>query len=206
MIRLEVVRELTESLTDLQTELATDLDRGFVRLVSEYQDRLYSFALRMTGSPQDAEEIAQDAFVRAYRALESYPGDRIHALSVKAWLYQITMNVARNRVRGKHLRLVPLDEPGDAEDGAPRFEPEDDGCDRPEPAFERAERRQELGALVAGLPERYRAPVVLRYVESLSYAEVAAVLAQPVGTTKANVHRGLKLLREALLERMSEVS
>lgn len=187
----------------LRAELAADLDCHFERLVWTYQDRLYSFALRLSGSSQDAEEIAQDAFVRAYRALQSYSPERVLDLALRAWLYQITLNVARNRARGKRLRLVPLGSPPD-EDGL-AFEPEDDERDRPEAVQERAERRDELQALLQGLPERYRAAVVLRHVEGLGYAEAAAVLDQPVGTVKANVHRGVGLLREAMAGQLSEV-
>ena len=189
---------------DLAARLAADLDGSFAGLVVVYQDRLYRFALRLTGSPRDAEEIAQDAFVRAYRALSGYPPERVRALTLKPWLYQIALNVCRNRTRGKRLRLVPLDAPGDDATRDGRAEPEDDERARPETLVERAERSDELGALVAALPRRYRAAVVLRHVEGLSYGEVAAALGQPVGTVKANVHRGIRLLRAALAEETSE--
>ena len=179
---------------DLAQTLADDLDGSFEQLVVAYQDRLYGFALRLTGSPRDAEEIAQDAFVRAYRALATYPTERIRALSPRPWLYRIALNVARNRVRGHRLHLVPLDPA--LSNG--RAEPAADEAERPDAALDRAERRDELGTLVAQLPERYRAALVLRHVQGLGYGEVAAVLGQPVGTVKANVHRGLRLLRAAL--------
>jgi RNA polymerase sigma-70 factor (ECF subfamily) len=182
------------SAPELPAALAADLDGNFERLVLTYQGRLYAFALRLTCSPQDAEEVAQDAFVRAYRALCGYTSERIRGLALKPWLYQIALNVARNRVRGRRLAVVPLDGP----DGRPRVEPPDDERRRPEALLESAERRDDLGALVAALPERYRAAVVLRHVEGLGYAELAATLDQPVGTVKANVHRGVRLLREAL--------
>ena len=174
----------------LPMALADDLDGSFERLVLTYQDRLYAFALYLCGSPRDAEEAVQDAFVRAYRALARYPAERVRDLHLRAWLYQITKNVVRNRVRGRRLQLVPPD--------GGHAEPEDDEMERPEAAFERTEQRGELGALVARLPERYRAAVVLRHVQALSYAEVAAILGQPIGTVKANVHRGVRLLRAAL--------
>ena len=185
----------------LPAELATDLHNSFERLVIAYQDRLYSFALRLTCSPQDAEEIAQDAFVRAFRALKTYAPERIRALALRAWLYQIVLNVTRNRARGRRLELVPLH----TSDGDGYVEPANDEQERPETAFERAERAGELGALLAALPERYRAAVILRHVEDLSYADAAVVLKQPIGTVKANVHRGVRLLREALSTQIDEV-
>jgi len=89
--------------------LAADLAGSFERLMETYQDRLYSLALRLSGNAQDAEEIAQDAFVRAYRALRDYPAERIAALALRPWLYRITLNVYRNKVRGKRVSVVPLE-------------------------------------------------------------------------------------------------
>jgi RNA polymerase sigma-70 factor (ECF subfamily) len=185
---------------ELQAALAADLDSCFERLVLMFQNRLYGFALRLTHSPQDAEEIAQDAFVRAYHALTGYAPERILTLALRPWLYQITLNVFRNRVRSRQLAVVPLDEIG--EGGDHEFADDDE---RPDAALERAEREHELSALVAALPDRYRAAVVLRHIEGLGYGDLAEVLSQPVGTIKANVHRGTRLLRAALEQQMQEV-
>ncbi len=181
---------------DLAAQLATGVDSHFERLVLAYQDRLYAFALRLSANPQDAEEIAQDAFVRAYYALKRYEAERIRTMALKPWLYQIALNVFRNQARARRLALVSLDSLGD---GA-GMEPEDDEGDRPELITERAERERELVAQVATLPERYRLAVLLRYVGELDYAEIAAVLGQPVGTVKSNVHRGVQRLRLAMAE------
>src|SRR5918911_1460427 len=89
--------------------LAVDVDGHFEQLVLHYQDRLYGFALRLIGDPADAEECVQDAFVRAYRALRRYPSERRRALRLQAWLYRITLNVVRNRVRGPRPASVALD-------------------------------------------------------------------------------------------------
>jgi RNA polymerase sigma-70 factor, ECF subfamily len=181
----------------LRARLAESVDDAFEDVVRFYQDRLFSFALRVTGNPQDAEEVAQDAFVRAYRALCTYPADRIRGLALRAWLYRITLNVARNRLRGKKPRLVSLDHPLSTDGDAP-WEPADDESRRPDALYESERRRVDISALVASLPERYRAPLVLRYVEGLQLDEVARVLDQPLGTTKSHVHRGVNALREAL--------
>jgi RNA polymerase sigma-70 factor (ECF subfamily) len=187
----------------LRGRLAEDLDGTFEDLVCAYQDRLFSFAARLTGNREDAEEVAQDAFVRAYRALATYPRERIRAMALRAWLYQITLNVARNRFRGKKLRLVSLDHPLSPR-GETVWEAADDPSERPDARYEQSRRRVDIAALVAGLPERYRAPLMLRYVEGLRLDEVAKVLRQPVGTAKSNVHRGVNALREALSESRRE--
>jgi len=173
--------------------LSADLDGNFERLMLAFQDRLYGLALRLSGNAQDAEEIVQDAFVHAYQALGTYDAERVQGLALRPWLYRITLNVFRNRVRGRRVATVPL--AGESDD-LPELEPAGDPQDEPETALARSERRSELAELVARLPERYRAAVVLRHVEGLSYAEMADILGQPAGTVKANVHRGLRWLRE----------
>jgi RNA polymerase sigma-70 factor, ECF subfamily len=181
----------------LRERLAEDLDGSFEALVRAHQDRLFSFALRLTGRREDAEEAAQDAFVRAYRALAGYPPERIRQMALRAWLYQITLNVVRNRVRGKRLRLVSLDHPLSPHGETAREAPDAEDA-RPDAVCERGRRRRDMETLVARLPERYRAPILLRYVEGLRLEEVARVLGQPLGTAKSNVHRGINALREAL--------
>jgi len=158
-------------------------DRVFERLVRDHQHRIFALGLALTGNRQDAEDVAQDTFVRAYRALATYTPDRIRDLKQKAWLHQIAVNVVRNRVRGLRPRLVELN----------GSEP-DHGTGPEETVMLRAE-IDELAARVACLPPKYREAVVLRHVQELSYAEMSEALGQPVGTVKANVHRGLKMLR-----------
>ncbi|HEY4889911.1 MAG TPA: sigma-70 family RNA polymerase sigma factor [Candidatus Dormibacteraeota bacterium] len=158
-------------------------ERLFERMVHEHQDRVFALGFALTGNRHDAEEVAQDTFLRAYRALVTYPPDRIRELKQKAWLHRIALNVVRNRVRGIRPRLVELN--GSEPDHARG--PEDGALLKME--------MDALAARVAALPARYRAAVVLRHVQGLSYEEAADALGQPVGTVKANVHRGLKLLR-----------
>lgn len=182
-----------ESLT---AALAADLDGSFEALVQAYQDRLFAFGLRLTGSPRDAEEIAQDALVRAYRALRRYPAERVATLRLRAWLFQVTINVARNRARARRLPEVPLIS-ADGTDAALMDRPADES-EQPEQQAERHAEQEHLAAIVASLPDRYRAAVVLRHVQGLSYPEIAAALGQPAGTVKSNVHRGVAYLRAAL--------
>lgn len=186
----------------LEADLARDLDGSFERLVLTYQDRLYAFALRFCGNREDAEEVAQDAFVRAYRALKTYPEERVRALALRAWLYRIVLNVARNRYRRKRHRTVSLESgsrrrQGGEQDGVP-FDPPDRAEDRPDRRFETVRERADMASLVGALPPRFREALILRYVEDLPIAEVAAVLRQPVGTVKSNVHRAINALRHSL--------
>jgi RNA polymerase sigma-70 factor, ECF subfamily len=184
--------------------LAADVDQAFEGLVRHFQDRLFGFAMRLTGRREDAEEVAQDAFVRAYRALKSYPPERRREMALKAWLYRIVLNVARNRVRRKRRPTVSLDD--EAGQAAAARHAHDDPAGRPDARFELKRRRADIASLVADLPERYRAPLILRYVEGLKIEEVAAILKQPVGTTKSNVHRAINALRNALTESRRQVT
>jgi len=183
--------------------LAADVDQAFESLVRHFQDRLFGFALRLTGRREDAEEVAQDAFVRAYRALKTYPPERRREMALKAWLYRIALNVARNRVRRKRRPTVSLDD--EAGQTAAARHAHDDPAGRPDARFELKRQRADIASLVAELPERYRAPLILRYVEGLKLEEVAGILKQPVGTTKSNVHRAINALREALTDSRREV-
>src|SRR6266852_2339503 len=87
------------------------------RMVPDHKDRIFAASLAMTGNRHDAEEVAQDTFLRAYRALCSYSPERIRELKERAWLHRIAINVVRNRVRGVRPRLVELN--GSESDHAP---------------------------------------------------------------------------------------
>ena len=186
--------ELTES-------LARDLDTSFEALVRAHADRCYSIALRVLGNPHDAEEVAQDALVRAYRAIGGYDPDRVRALRLRPWLATIVVNLCRNRTRRQapaSVALDPLVEVG--------LEPAAATADEPPNVAARVADRERLAALLATLPDRYRVPVVLRHVDELSYAELAEILGRPEGTLKAQVSRGLAMLRAAAGTELEELT
>jgi RNA polymerase sigma-70 factor (ECF subfamily) len=170
--------------TALAARLAADLDAAFEALVRAHVDRLFSIALRILGDRSDAEEAAQDALVRAYRALEGYEDERIRELRLRGWLTTIVVNVCRNRTRVKRVRTSELGfEPG----AEPVIDP-----------VARRDAREAWAALLMTLPASQRIAIVLRHVDGLSYQEMSAALGKPEGTLKAQVHRGLAALREAL--------
>jgi RNA polymerase sigma-70 factor (ECF subfamily) len=178
--------------------LASDLDRSFHLLVSRTQQRLFAFALRHTGNWQDAEDIVQEAFLRAYHALADYPAERIRLMKVQAWLYKITLHVFY-RHRSSQPQSLPLDLSEESE----LFDLEDDEREQPERVLENKEDLRELEALLAQLPEQYRVAVSCYYFEELSYHEIADLLNQPIGTIKTHVHRGMQLLRKAVAAQQS---
>ena len=177
---------------DIAAALARDLDGAFEQFVVAYRDRVYGLALNLTGSRASADDVAQDVFVAAYRALRRYPPARRRALALRSWLYTIALNRVRNLVRATR--------PSASLDGVAESL-RADHRDEPGAHVERRESTAELRAALARLPLRYRGPVVLRHIEERSYAEIAVILGQPVGTVKANVHRGLAQLRGMYQER-----
>jgi RNA polymerase sigma-70 factor (ECF subfamily) len=177
----------------LTARLAADPDGSFEELVREHQDRLYSLALRYTGNASDAEELTQDAFVRAYRALAGYDEARIGALELRPWLTTILLNVCRNHVVRPARRVaqsaVPLEPVAETLATGARASPV--------VHVERREAAERWAGLVATLPPIYRAAVLLRHLDGMSYEEMAQTLGRPEGTVKAQVHRGVALLRAA---------
>ena len=170
---------------DLIGRLADNLDAAFPTLVDDHQDRLFTIAVRVLGNRNDAEEAAQDALVRAYRALAGYPPERIRDLRLRAWLSTIVLNVCRNRTRVRRVATTEL-----------AFEPAAEPATDP---FAPSHARDVWAALLASLPPAQRVAIVLRHVDGMSYAEMADTLGRPEGTLKAQVHRGLAALRTAFI-------
>ena len=164
--------------------LARDRDAGFTLLVESTKDRLFSFALSLTGNRSDADDVAQDAYVRAYRALQRFPDARLRALQARPWLAKIALNVWRNRLRGRRPTF-PLDERLPADESS-----------SPAAVAEQSDAAARLRSLALGLPRRYRLALLLRHAYGLPYAEAAVALGVPEGTVKSDVHRGTKMLRD----------
>ena len=194
-----------ESVAELLTLLATDLDGSYERLVLKYQDRLYAFVLSRTRSPQVAEEIVLDALERAYYALKGYPSERIRILKLEAWLFEITRNAYYNYLRASRTRTTYLPSVSlDFSDNSPLLNIEDSALE-PDISACLREDRQELLVAIETLPRTYQETILLYYFEHLRYDEIAERLQQPVGTVKSNVHRGTKLLRQLLQRDTKEV-
>jgi RNA polymerase sigma-70 factor (ECF subfamily) len=179
------------SMAELPAALAADRNAAFPHLVRALIDGVYFGVLRLTGSRADAEDVAQEAFLRAYRALGTYPQERIRELRLREWVWAIAANLCRNRARS--ARRHP-------EEALPAEAPALDPAPGPEAAAVAAVGSEHLAALLARLPWAQRSAVVLRHVTGLSYAEIAAALDRPIGTVKADVHRGLQQLRTLLEE------
>jgi RNA polymerase sigma factor (sigma-70 family) len=190
------VPQIVETPTGDQTEehlrlaLIVDLDSGFAAVVRCYGRVVYSVALRLAAAPADAEDLAAEAFLRAYRALRGYAPTRIEALDLRPWLLTILLNTARNDRRSAARRprtdgVAPVpDRPATTPGPAERAESSELG-DR-------------LAVLLVELPTAQRTAVVLRHVVDLPVAEVAAVLGCSEATARSYAARGLAALRTRL--------
>ena len=159
-------------------------------------DSLYRTALRLTGVPADAEDLVQENYLRAFRAADQFePGTNL-----KAWLFTILHNVARNRLRDRAREAVTFD--SDTVERAVDGQPSGfggHGPDTPETLLLRDILDRDVQEAIDALPDPFRQAVLLRDVEEFSYAEIAAMLAIPVGTVMSRISRG----RRQLFDRLS---
>ena len=159
---------------------------AFEELVITYQHRVFGVALRMLGNAAEAQEVAQEAFLRAHRGLAEFRGDA----KLSTWLYAITSRLCLNRLASGERRLTRQ-----GEDALLRLS---DVGPRPDAALERRELETALGQAIAELPEDRRIVVVLRDIEGLSYEEIAQVLELELGTVRSRLHRARADLKEKL--------
>ena len=164
--------------------------RAFEELVIAYQHRVFGVALRMLGNRAEAEEIAQETFLRAHRALPEFRGEA----RLGTWLYAIASRLCLNRLATPERRLARADDAALAE--APGHEPD------AATALERSELEAAVRDAIAALPDERRIVVVLRDLEGLSYEEIAQVLELEPGTVRSRLHRARMDLK-AKLERFT---
>ena len=164
----------------------------FDKIVEEHSDFVYNVAYRMMGNPEDAEDVAQDAFVSAYRAFGRFRGDS----KVTTWLYRITMNAALMKLR-KGKRARQLTQTGIDDMEIPTWD------DAPEDAAMNAELGERLRDGISRLDPDLKGAVMLRDVEGLSSAEAAAVLDISVASLKSRLHRGRVILRKLLSDHVA---
>jgi RNA polymerase sigma-70 factor, ECF subfamily len=162
---------------------------AFSALVVEHQLFVYNLALRVVGNTQEAEDIAQEAFVRAWLALPNFRGQA----QFRTWLYRIVTNLCCNRLPRLRRELLAMGEEQVAQ------APDQRDID-PASGVEAEERRTFLHQQIEALPESCRLVVSLRYQQELSYEEIASALSLPVGTVKTGLFRARARLRDALRE------
>ncbi|MFW6098263.1 MAG: sigma-70 family RNA polymerase sigma factor [Chloroflexota bacterium] len=164
---------------------------AFGQLIEAYQGPVYNLAYRMLGNRGEAEEAAQEAFIRAYTRLDTYDPSR----KFSTWMLSITSNYCIDLLRKRRALLLSLDQPL-----PPHPALMSDREENPEAQASDAEREQMVQALLEHLPEDYRQAVVLRYWYDLSYEEIADVMDTTVSAIKSRLFRARRQLAEVALE------
>ncbi|HSB02018.1 MAG TPA: sigma-70 family RNA polymerase sigma factor, partial [Anaerolineales bacterium] len=162
---------------------------AFAALVTEHQRYIYNLALRVLKNEEEALDIAQETFVRAWTALPNFQGQS----QFRTWLYRIATNLCYNRLPGLRRSLNDL-----GDDVVSEIPETDVAFDNPAHGFESRELRSYLHQAIDGLEENYRLLLSLRYQNELSYEEIASTLNLPLGTVKTGLFRAKEQLRRAL--------
>ena len=166
-------------------------------LVLKYQHKVVKLVMRYLRDPAEAEDVAQEAFIKAYRALPQFRGDS----AFYTWLYRIAINTAKNALAARERQPVSYEfDTQQGEDGPDEISRLKDP-ETPEGLALTEEIRETVNAAIVALPEDLRTAIVLRELEGLSYEEIAVSMDCPVGTVRSRIFRA----REAIDRRLREV-
>ena len=182
----------------LEEELITRSQNGdmdaFEELVARYERRVYSIAFRFMGNQEDASDLAQEAFLKAYQAIKNFRQEA----SFSTWICRIVSNVCRDQLRkAKRTIQTSLDEEVWLEEGTVTKQVKDH-APTTEQVYERKELKEYLQGLINNLNPEYRMVVVLRDIQGYSYEEIAEMLNCSLGTVKSRLNRARKVLREQI--------
>ncbi|MBI3996724.1 MAG: sigma-70 family RNA polymerase sigma factor [Candidatus Omnitrophica bacterium] len=170
---------------------------AFDQLVLQHQQAVFAVAMRMLGDRDEAQDVAQDVFVRAYRAFGAFRREA----KLSTWLISITMNLCRNRrrwwARRKRVIVASLDDPIETEEGTLAQEIADP-APSPAHAAQQSEQRRQLMASLQLLNEADRTVIVLRDIQGYAYEEIAQILGCRLGTVKSRINRARLQLRALL--------
>ena len=166
---------------------------AFGEIVEIYKDKVFQLAYRMLGNRHEAEDIAQEAFIRAYVNIQSYNIN----LKFSTWLYRIATNLCIDRIRKKKPDYY-LDAEVAGTEGLTMYSQIASKTPLPEDDVESLELQDTIQRAISKLPEKYRSVIVLKYIEELSLNEISEILDMPLGTVKTRIHRGRETLRKQL--------
>ncbi|MDE3840646.1 RNA polymerase sigma factor SigW [Bacillus methanolicus] len=166
---------------------------AFGEIVELYKDKVFQLCYRMLGNRHEAEDIAQEAFIRAYVNINSFNIN----LKFSTWLYRIATNLCIDRIRKKKPDYY-LDAEVSGTDGLTMYSQIAADTALPEEELQSLELQETIQKEISKLPEKYRTVIVLRYIEELSLNEISEILDLPLGTVKTRIHRGREALRQQL--------
>ncbi|MFC7372837.1 RNA polymerase sigma factor SigW [Fictibacillus iocasae] len=160
-------------------------------IVDLFKDKIFQLCYRMTGNRHEAEDLAQEAFLRAYMNIEKYNGE----YKFSTWLFRIATNLCIDRLRKKKPDYS-LDAEVPGTDGANMYSQLSSKEPLPEETITESEKRMELQAEILKLPEKYRTAILLKYMEDMSLEEISQAMDIPVPTVKTRIHRGREALKK----------
>ncbi|PLR80087.1 RNA polymerase sigma factor SigW [Bacillus canaveralius] len=166
---------------------------AFGEIVELYKDKVFQLCFRMLGNRHEAEDIAQEAFIRAYVNINTFKIDR----KFSTWLYRIATNLCIDRIRKKKPDYY-LDAEVAGTNGLNMYSQIAADTSLPEDDLESMELQEMIQGEISKLPEKYRSVIVLKYIEELSLNEISEILDMPLGTVKTRIHRGREALRKQL--------
>ncbi|MFO7768171.1 MAG: sigma-70 family RNA polymerase sigma factor [bacterium] len=166
---------------------------AYTELVRLYEPQVFAVCMKMVRDPETARDLAQDTFVKAFRALHTF--DRDYTFST--WLYKIARNTCIDHFRRSKLETYSLDAPVKTRDGEMEREVESP-IETPERFLLRKEQGRLIDDAIQGLPDKYREVINLRHTQDLPYDEIANILDVPLGTVKARLFRARELLKKRL--------
>lgn len=166
---------------------------AFGDIVELYKDKVYQISYRILGNKHEAEDIAQEAFIRAYVNIQSFNMN----LKFSTWIYRIATNLCIDRIRKKKPDYY-LDAEVSGAEGLTMYSSIPANTSLPEDDVESLELQELIQKEISKLPEKYRTVIVLRYIEELSLNEISEILDIPLGTVKTRIHRGREALRKQL--------
>ncbi|PUB08423.1 RNA polymerase sigma factor SigW [Paenisporosarcina sp. OV554] len=166
---------------------------AFAEIVELFQDKLYRICYRMLGNQHEAEDIAQEAFVRAFINIHTFDTNR----KFSTWLYRIGTNLCIDRIRKKKPDYY-LDAEVVGTEGLNMYSQIASKEELPEQEVLKMEMQDRVQYEISRLPDKYRAVIVLKYMEDLPLQEISDILEMPLGTVKTRIHRGREALRKQL--------
>ncbi|MGI5824296.1 MAG: RNA polymerase sigma factor [Bacillota bacterium] len=174
----------------LVTEVLNGNDDAFRVLIEKYQKPIFNMAFRMCGDYDEAADLAQEAFLQIYRALDKYDSDK----KFFSWMYRVSHNICVNVLNKKPKNTVSMDEVQEN-----RLYNED-SLAQPEKYYSNRELRASIDAAILNLPDTYHDVIYLRFVNNLSYQEIADAMGLPISTIETRIYRGKALLQKELKE------
>jgi RNA polymerase sigma factor (sigma-70 family) len=182
----------------IHASLSGDND-AFGELVTKYESLIYNTAYQITGNAEDAFDISQETFIKAYRSLGSFRGDS----KFSTWIYRICQNTAKDflRSRARH-KTVSLTAYEDDETKEIQIDiPDDNTMSQPDTSLERSENREAVRTAIANLSEDHKNVIVLRDIEGYSYDEISEILDLEIGTVKSRINRARLAIKDFLVKR-----